>query len=147
MQRRVFDCVAWFILREADYKSALRASWSCFEEGFQFGGDFAAEAGDLGELFQSGGAEALDRAEFFQQRRFSPFTDSRKFVENALGNFLQTQFRIVSVREAMRLVAHALQKFQGASVVIEPQRVALAGHINLLEFLREADDRNVRKPE
>ena len=82
-----------------------------FKEGFQFLGRFAAEAGDFGNLFEGGEAEALDAAEFFQEGSFAALTDAGEFVEDAFGDALEAELRVVGVGEAMRFVADPLEEF------------------------------------
>ena len=65
-------------------------------------------------LFRRRNAHPLHGTEFFEQRRFAPLADVGKFVEDAFRNALETQLRVVGVREAMRFVADALQEFQRA---------------------------------
>src|SRR5271168_1933595 len=43
------------------------------EELFEFGGGFAAEAGDFGDLLDGGETEALDGTEFFQEGLLAAF--------------------------------------------------------------------------
>src|SRR5947208_770728 len=43
----------------------------------------------------------------------------------------------------MRFVAHALEQLERAALVRQPQRFFVAGPVNLLELLRQADDGNL----
>src|SRR5215213_4403734 len=82
-----------------------------FEEGFEFLGGFAAEAGDFGDLFEGGEAEALDAAEFFEEGGFAALADAGEFVEDAFGNAFEAELGVVGVGEAVGFVADALEKF------------------------------------
>ena len=82
-----------------------------FQEGFQFCGGFATEAGDFGELFDGCEAHALDGAEFFEESGFASLADVGEFVEDAFGNLAEAQGGVVGVGEAMGFVADALEEF------------------------------------
>ena len=88
----------------------------------------------------------MDRPEFFEQGRLSLLADAGKFVENALGNLLQPQLRVVGVGEAMRFVAHALQQLQCAGIMAQPQRLAFTRPIDFLELLRQTNRGKVAQP-
>ena len=88
-------------------------------------------------------AQALDRAEFFEQRRLALLADAGKFIEDAFGDFLEPKLRVVGVGEPMGFVPHPLQEFERAGIVAQPQRFALAGPVNFLELLGQADDGNL----
>src|SRR5438046_5294403 len=67
-------------------------------------------------LFRSRGqAQALDRAKLLQERRLALLADAGEFVEDAFGDFLEAQLRIVSVSKPVRLVAHALRSEEHTS--------------------------------
>src|SRR5947209_14813147 len=113
------------------------------EKSLQIGGDLAAEAGYLGNLLDGCQPEALDGSELFEQDRLALLADAGEFIENAFGNLLQAQLGIIGVSEAVRFIADALQQFERARIVREPKRLALAGPINLLELLGQANDWNM----
>ena len=50
---------------------------------------FPAKARHFGDLFDTGDPDALDRAEFFQQRGLAAFADVRELVQHAFGDFSQ----------------------------------------------------------
>jgi hypothetical protein len=52
-------------------------------------------------LFHGGETQAMDGAEFFEQRGFSLFADAGKLVEQAFGDFLEAQLRVVGIGETM----------------------------------------------
>ena len=87
------------------------SSGTRFEKGFEFGGGFAAEAGDFGELFDGGEAHALDGAEFFEESGFAAFADVGEFVEDAFGDFAEAQSCVVGVGEAMGFITDTLEEF------------------------------------
>src|SRR5258706_3917325 len=80
------------------------------QKSLQISRHFLAEARDGGELFDGGQAHPLDGAEFLQQGGFAASADSREFIEDAFGNSLQPKLGVVSVGEAMRFIAHALEQ-------------------------------------
>ena len=98
-------------------------------------------------MFEGGGAEALDAAEFFEEGGFAAFADAGEFVEDALGNFFEAEFGVVGVGEAMGFVADALEEFEGAGVVIEAEGIDFAGAEDFFVFLGEADDGDVGEAE
>src|SRR5438094_392713 len=62
-----------------------------FEKSFQLRCRFAAEARHFGNLFQRRQPEPMHRAKLFQQRRFTLRADAGKFIQQALGDFLEPQ--------------------------------------------------------
>jgi hypothetical protein len=128
-----FFVYVYFILPRCD-----RASKNFFNSSAAL----PPKPGTLANLFQRRRPQSLHRAEFFQQRRFAPLADAGKFVQHALGNFLEPQLRVVGIRHAMTFVADALQQFHRRMIEAEPQRFAFARQINFLKFLRQPDDGN-----
>jgi len=78
-------------------------------------------------LLDGGEAHPLHRTEFFQQCSFAALPDVWEFVEDAFRDAFETELRVVSVREAMGFVADALEEFERAGFVREPERFALPG--------------------
>ena len=84
----------------------------------------------------------MHAAEFLQQRRLARVADAGEFVEDALGDLLEAQLRVVAVGHAMRFVADALEQLEGVAAVAQAQRLGLPRPVNLLELLRQSDDGN-----
>jgi hypothetical protein len=114
-----------------------------YQEGFQFGGGFAAEAGYFRDPFNGGQPNALDGAKFFEERHFAPIAEVGKLVEDAFGNLTKPQFGVVRIREAVRFVTHALKQFQGTAFVRQAQGLFFAGQVDFLKFFRQSDDREM----
>ena len=68
--------------------------------------------------------------------------DARQLVHDRLGHRLVAPDPVVRDREPVRLVAHALEQLQLGRVVRQPQRLAHAGHEDLLDPLGQRDDRD-----
>ena len=98
-------------LRGKSDRAKANSGGTGFEESFEFGGGFAAEAGNFGELFDGCEAHALDGAEFFEEGGFASFADVGEFVQDAFGDFAEAKGGVVGVGEAMGFVADALEEF------------------------------------
>src|ERR687897_1099096 len=83
--------------------------------------DAAWQAGNGLELFEGGAQERFGSAEVIQDPLLARRPDAGELVEDGGGHGPPSQLAMVSVREAVSLVAHALEK-------VELGRVALEGH-------------------
>ena len=126
------------ILRRASYP----INTPRHQESPQFGGRLPTEARHLGDLLQRRGPQTLDRSKPLQQCRLSLFADAGKLIKNAFRDTLDAKLGIEGIGDAMRLVTHALEKFQRTRIVTQPQRFALTRAIDLLKLLRQTDDRD-----
>src|SRR5437899_2196229 len=120
---------------------------ACVEPGFELRRGPAAEAGDLGYLIDRREPQPLDGTELLQQRRLARAADARELIEDALGDSLEPELRVVGVGKPMRLIAHALKELEGGVVEAQPQRLRLARAVNLLELLGETDHGGILKAE
>src|ERR671911_250202 len=84
-------------------------------------GDPAGEPWDSLELLEGGGQERLGGAEVVQDPLSARRPDAGELVEDGGGHGPPSHLAVVSVREAVSLVAHALEK-------VELGRVALESH-------------------
>ena len=73
-------------------------------------------------------------------RRLRAGPDAGQLVEHGVRHRLVALAAVELDREAVRLVAHALEQLELDGVVREPQRVAAARDEHLLDPLREAHD-------
>jgi hypothetical protein len=93
------------------------------------------------DLINSCLAEAIHRAEPLQQQIFPVLAHAWTIVENAFFDSFFHEQLMICVSEPMRLIADALKQSQGRRIHWKSQRQCAAGSINLLVFLRQADNR------
>src|SRR4051812_15213629 len=74
---------------------------SRFQKRLQLPRRFPAETRNFRNLFHRRETDALDRAEFYQQRGFAPLADIGELIENAFRDAFQAELRIVSIGEPM----------------------------------------------
>src|SRR5208282_217951 len=91
------------------------------EELLQFQRGFSAESRHGGNGFEGGQAEALDGAEFAQERRLALLADAGEFIQDALGEFLESKLGVVGVGEAVGFVAHTLEELERAGIRAETE--------------------------
>src|SRR5205823_8511205 len=92
------------------------------EKRLQLARCFAAETRHLRDLLDRGHPNPLNRTELFQERGFASSANSRKFIENAFGNSLQTKLGIIGIGHPMRFIPNSLQQFQGIVVMAQSKR-------------------------
>jgi hypothetical protein len=86
-------------------------------------------------------AEAIDRPEPAEQQTFPVLAHTGAVIENTFFDPFFHQQLMICVGEPMRLVADALKQTQGRGIHWKLQRQGAARSINLLAFLRQADNR------
>src|SRR3954451_22820302 len=102
--------------------------------------ELAGHAGDRLELLPRGGEHRLGRAEVVEERALSRRADARQIVEDRRGHRPVAADPVVRDREAVGLVADALEQLELRRVVVEQDRVRLAREEHLLDPLGERDD-------
>ena len=108
----------------------------------------SADAGDGGDLLDRRLADALHRAEDAEQRAAAARADAGQVVELGADRRLAPQVAVVGDREAVRLVADALdevQRLRGRSAAAIGS--ARSGQDQLLALLGEPGERQVVQPE
>src|SRR5215217_5634254 len=93
------------------------------------------------DLLDTCPAESIYRAEASQQQIFPVLAHARAIVENAFFDSFFHEQLMVGVCKSMRLIADALKQSQGRGIHWKSQGQCAAGSINLLVFLRQADNR------
>ena len=98
------------------------------------------------QLLLRGGEKAVGRAEVVQDRTPAGRPDALQRVEDRPERARIPLLPVERDREAMRLVADALEQLQPGIVAVEQDRLRTAGHEHLLLALRERDDGDARQP-
>src|SRR5207249_597071 len=142
---RIWELPSVLLLRR--HLARRRQTAPRFQKSLQLPGGLSTKAGNPRDFLHGRKPQPVHRAKFFEQRRLALLANAWKFVQDTFRNPLQTQSRVVGVGESVRFVPHALQQLQRAGIGAQPQRLALAGPINLLELLRQTDDWKVAQPE
>ena len=88
-------------------------------------------------------SQALHGAELSQQQIFPVLAHSRAIIKNTLANALFHEQLMIRIRKPMGFVTDALKEAQTAGVHWKLQRQRSARAVNLLVFLRQADDREI----
>src|SRR5436190_5143340 len=99
------------------------------------------------DLFHGCFAQAVHRAKLSQMQIFAVLAHARAIVENTFADTFFHQELVIRIREAMGLVANALQQTQRAGFRRQDQRQSAARPIDLFVFLRQSDDRQFMQPE
>ena len=105
------------------------------------------EAGNALELLLRGLEEALDGAEVPDDRAPPHRPDAGKPLEDRLHRARAPLAPVVAERDAVRLVADALEELERGARAVEHDRRREPGHEDLLLALRERDDRDARQVE
>src|SRR3954469_20984710 len=87
------------------------------------------------ELLAGGGDDGLRRAEVVEQRPLARRPDAGQLVEQRRGHRAVAPRAVMRYREAVRLVADALEELQRRRVVAEHDRLAPSRHEDLLDAL------------
>ena len=98
-------------------------------------GEFFADSCGAFDGFLAGRAESGDAPKFFQEGFLFGVRHSGAIVEQTLGDSAFHEKLMVAIGKAMRLIANALEHFQGATIVREDEGQGIAWAINFLEFL------------
>ena len=105
-----------------------------------FHGQFLIYPGNRGHFFRTGLPQTGDGSELFEESLLPRPADPGAVIEDALLDAPFHEELVVAVREAVRLVADALEQSQGALVVGDYERIGFSGAKDFLALLREADD-------
>ena len=103
-------------------------------------GEFFRNAGDGGDLRWFRFPDPRRRSEFLQQQGFPVRRHAGAVVEGAFLHAAAVEELVVAVREAVRLVADALEKLEGTPVVRDEEGIGFAGEEHLLALFRQPDD-------
>src|ERR1700760_398916 len=94
------------------------------------------------QLLARGRDDAFGRAEVREQRALARRADAGELVEQRRRHRAVATRAVMRDREAVRLVAYALQQLQLRGRVVEHERRAAPGDEQLLDPLRQRDDRD-----
>ena len=107
----------------------------------------SADAFRGGNFLHSRFAQTLHGAELSQQQIFPVLAHSRAIIKNALADALFHEQLMIRVGKPMGFVTDALKQAQSAGIHRKLQRQRPAGSVNLLVFLRQANDRQIVQPQ
>ncbi len=96
-----------------------------------------------GNFLDSRFSQPLHRAELSQQQIFPVLAHPRAIIKNALADALFHEQLMIRVGKSMGFVTDALKQAQSAGINWKLQRQRAARPVNLLVFLRQADDRQI----
>src|SRR5215208_6134923 len=99
------------------------------------------------ELLAARPQEAFRRAEVLKDAALPSRPHAGQLVEHRVGHRLVALAAVELDGEPVRLVAHALEQLELDRVVRQPERFAPAGDEDLLDPLRQADDRHAEVAE
>src|SRR3954449_3695339 len=102
------------------------------EVGVELARDLLREAGDALELLARGAEYRLGGAEVLEQRALARRADPGQLVHDRLGHRPVAADAVVGDREAVRLVADALEQLERGRLVREHDRLRAAGREDLL---------------
>ena len=98
-------------------------------------------------FFDARFAQTLHGTEFAQKEILAVLAHAGTIVEDAFADPLFHQELVISIGEAMRLIADALKQTQRTRIGRELQRHRAAGPINLLELFCQTYDGQLVQPE
>src|ERR1700730_6844207 len=100
-----------------------------------------------GNLLHTRLAQTTNGTKLAQQQIFPVLAHAWAIIENAFTDAFFHEQLMISVGEAVGLVANSLEQSQRAGVDRQLQRQGPAGPVNLLMLLGQADDREIMKTE
>src|SRR5882724_2522082 len=96
-----------------------------------------------GNFLHSRFAQTLHGAELSQKQILPVLAHSRAIIKNTLADALFHEELMIRVGKSMGFVTDALKQAQSAGIHWKLQRQRPARPVNLLVFLRQADDRQI----